>query len=111
MGKTDGYADGTGTGSLVGTSTNLLVDGIAQELGLAPFGLFEIAPLGVSLALVCGGFLAFAAPRLLPDRQALANVLMTAKREKRLIGQPKILITSVTCHLRQCCLSMTVPLK
>lgn len=36
-----------GASTLIGTSTNLLVSGIAQSNGIEPFGIFEITPLGI----------------------------------------------------------------
>jgi len=36
---------------LIGTSSNLLVDSLAQKQGLAAFGIFEFTPLGVMLAI------------------------------------------------------------
>jgi di/tricarboxylate transporter len=63
-----------GACAMIGTSSDLLVDGVARDLGMTPFGLFEIAPPGLIVALVGGLFLAVAAPRLLAEhRPAVAD--------------------------------------
>ena len=57
-----------GMSTTIGTSTNLLVVGIAQDLGLSTFSMFEF----VLPVLIVGGvgifFLWLIVPRLLPDR-------------------------------------------
>lgn len=50
--------------TLIGTSTNLLVDDMARSSGQPPFGIFEITPVGLIVALA-GGIYLLAFARLL----------------------------------------------
>lgn len=59
-----------GTLTLIGTSTNLVVNGLYQQLtGEAGFSIFAITPIGLPVALLGLAALFLLAPRLLPDRK------------------------------------------
>jgi di/tricarboxylate transporter len=57
-----------GVCTLLGTSTNLVADGLLRSHGLRGLGFFELSVVGVPLILAGTAYLALAAPRLLPDR-------------------------------------------
>jgi di/tricarboxylate transporter len=68
--------------TLIGTSTNLLVDGVAAKAGLDHFGIFEIAPLGLAVTAAGAVFMWLFAARLLPDRTSLGMLLSDRRRMK-----------------------------
>jgi len=59
--------------TVLGTSTNVLASGISEELGYGAFGLFQFSLLGLITGTIGLLYLAFVAPRWLPQRQTQAS--------------------------------------
>lgn len=64
-----------GSLTLIGTSTNLLVDGVARSQGMEPFGIFEILPVGLVVCTWGLIYMATIGRWLLPDRDSMAGML------------------------------------
>jgi len=59
-----------GTITLIGTSTNLVVNGVAVEHGYDAFGMFEVTPTGLILFAVFFLYMYFIGIKLIPARRA-----------------------------------------
>ncbi len=59
-----------GTLTLIGTSTNVLVNELKMEAGLPTFKLFDFAPLGIIFLAVGGVLIIFLSEHLLPDKRS-----------------------------------------
>jgi di/tricarboxylate transporter len=69
-----------GTCTLIGTSTNLLVAGIAEKEGLTPLGIFDITAPGLILAGVGMVYMLVWGARKLPDREMIGGAIGGAKK-------------------------------
>ncbi len=70
-----------GTCTLIGTSTNLVVNGLMVQNGLPGMGLFEIGKIGLPYAIVGTVYLYFFGAQLLPDRKELLEQLSDSRRD------------------------------
>ena len=71
-----------GSLTLIGTSTNLLVDGVARSQGMEPFGIFEILPIGLVVCTWGLIYMATIGRRLLPERDSMAGMLSDRSKMK-----------------------------
>ena len=78
-----------GMTTLIGSSTNLLVAGVVTDLGLDPIGFFDFFIPGSVLALVGLVYVLFIAPKLIPDRGAMATHLTS--KDRQFIAQIEVL--------------------
>jgi di/tricarboxylate transporter len=70
-----------GVVTLIGTSTNVVVSGLLEETGRPGFGMFELTPMGLPVALVGLVFLAIFSPRMLPERKGAGRAARENVRE------------------------------
>ncbi len=69
-----------GVCTLIGTSTNIVVNGSLVKHHVTPMTMFELAPIGVPLAVAGIAYLAIFGPRLIPARSSITGSLEIENR-------------------------------
>jgi di/tricarboxylate transporter len=72
--------------TLIGTSTNLLVNDMAVVAGQPRFGIFEITPVGLAVAVAGGLYLLFVSPRLIGGKEEKTESFSDAVQQ--IAGEP-----------------------
>jgi di/tricarboxylate transporter len=70
-----------GVVTAIGTSTNLVVSGLLEQMGQPPLRLFELTPIGLPLALLGVLLIVWLAPIVLPERRSPRDALQEGVRE------------------------------
>lgn len=70
-----------GTITLIGTSTNLLVNGMAVENGISSLHIFDFAYVGIPATIAGFLYMIFLGSRLLPDRKDILESFLEKRKE------------------------------
>jgi len=79
-----------GTCTLIGTSTNIIVSDLSFIYGYGEIGMFELAKVGVPIALLGIAFLYFVSPRLMPGH-AMPTCHLDEREDKRYLAELLVL--------------------
>ena len=71
-----------GVCTLMGTSTNILISGIAESYDIAPFSMFELAKAGLPLLVLGTIYLLLFSRKRLPVRETLTQILSPEERRE-----------------------------
>lgn len=61
--------------TLISTTSNLVISGLMTTAGLAPMGMFELAPVGIPIVIVGLLYIFFVGRRLIPERPGSTELL------------------------------------
>lgn len=67
--------------TVIGTSTNIVVSGLLDESGLGALGFFELAAVGIPIALIGSVIIVVAAPAVLPARRSAREEIGSEARQ------------------------------
>jgi di/tricarboxylate transporter len=94
-----------GACTLIGTSTNLLVNDMAKSAGQPAFNLFDVTPVALIIAAAGGAYLMLAAPRLLGGRERAGSfvdaVEDAGESDNGSVGDPVLFTTPRPLDLKR----------
>jgi len=74
-----------GTATLIGTSTNLIINGMTIASGEAPLNIFDFAWVGVPMILISFLYIYFFSDKILPDRRNITSTITTESQREFLV--------------------------
>ncbi|MDP8915828.1 MAG: SLC13 family permease [Pseudomonadota bacterium] len=99
-----------GSCTLIGTSTNLLVNDMARNAGQPTFGLFEMTPVGLFIALAGSAYLLIIGSRLLSDGSGETSELPAdmGQAESSYAGDPAVFQPPRALDVRRAVLAVSI---